>query len=44
MIVGSRLTRVFQEALVVKNLSASAGDTGDRGSISGSGRFLDLLF
>ena len=40
MIVGSRLMRVSQVALVVKNLSASAGDTGDGGSISGSGRSL----
>ena len=38
MIVGSRLMRVSQVALVVKN--HSAGDTGDGGSISGSGRSL----
>ena len=40
MIVGSRLMRVSQVALVVKNLSASAEDTGDRGSTLGSGRSL----
>ena len=40
MIVGSRLMRVSQVALVVKNLSASAGDTRDRGSTPGSGRSL----
>ena len=40
MIVGSRLMRVSQVALVVKNLSASAGDTRDRGSVPGSGRSL----
>ena len=31
-------TRVFQVALVVKNLPANAGDTRDLGLIPGSGR------
>ena len=31
-------TRASQVALVVKNLPANAGDTGDAGSILGSGR------
>ena len=30
--------RASQEALMVKNLPANAGDTGDAGSIPGSGR------
>ena len=41
MIVGSRLMRVSQVALVVKNLSASAEDVRNMGSIPGTGRSLE---
>ena len=33
------VTRVFQVALVVKNLPANAGDVRDTGTIPGSGRY-----